>query len=963
MNYPLPTNKVNWVARWIWPAGEADPTKGRWVLARKRLDLAAAPGRPRLHITADSRYVLWVNGERLGYGPVRSYPEARHYDTYDLAGRLVAGANEIRVLVLHYGVGTFQYLPGPGGLLAQLEWEEDGRTFRAGSDHTWEMADHPGYDTRVPRITCQQGWVEHFDARFPEPAWGQPQVRGPLGETLVPRPVPFLTEEPVYPIRVLETRLVQPPAAVWGVDLRPNFLPGYLRANPKELPGFLATLVHIDSPCIAIFEAQSHVKGCLRVNGRDPRPLTPTNRFAVGWRVEADLQAGDNLILIDLAGLYFDWSASYAVEAPVPLTPRDPLGGGARFVTLGPMPDAGTHQAIWDARGAADLVPYAPLAWPVRMEDELNAHVFDLVTLAQPVPGSVHAQGLDLLCTGGREGATIYPAHGGEDVELLFDFGRMTVGWLEFEVEAEAGVIMDWCGFESIQEGVRDYPWEANVVLRYTSRGGVQRYTSVVRRGFRYLNLTLRGLRSPLKLRAVRTLLSTYPLAERGSFLCDDWALNRIWQIGAYTTRLCSEDTFVDCPTYEQTYWVGDARNESLVNLAAFGAQALSRHSLLLPAPSLASSLLVNSQVPSAWHEILPAWSFLWVLAVEEYYRWSGERPFLEEIYPAVAEQGRRCETLLGPDGLFRIGEGSNLLDWAAMDTPLDAAVTHVNAWLVEAYRRQAAMARALDRPEEVERCQVLARGLAEAINLHLWDERRQAYADCLRVESGLSPVISQQTNTVAFLCGCVPPERLPAVRRLIVDPPQGVVWAGSPFTLHFVLEALARMGEYERLLQVIRRNWGMMIERGASTCWETLPGYEPNGRWTRSHCHAWSAAPTYFLSTLQLGVTPLTPGFTRARIAPMPAGLRWAHGAVPTPHGEITVAWRIDAAGFQVDVVLPEGVAAEVVPPERPGGYREAVADGEGVTAAWHSRAILATGAQARLNFRGPDRIGTSNA
>jgi hypothetical protein len=297
------------------------------------------------------------------------------------------------------------------------------------------------------------------------------------------------------------------------------------------------------------------------------------------------------------------------------------------------------------------------------------------------------------------------------------------------------------------------------------------------------------------------------------------------------------------------------------------------------------------------------------------------------------------------------------------MDTPLDAAVTHVNAWLAEAYRRQAAMAHALDRPEEAERCQALGEALAEAINLHLWDETRQAYADCLHNETGLSLVISQQTNTVAFLCGCVPPERLPAVRRLILDPPQGVVGAGSPFTLHFVLEALARMGEYERLLQVIRRTWGMMIDRGATTCWETLPGYEPNGRWTRSHCHAWSAAPTYFLSTLQLGVTSLEPGFTRARIAPIPAGLRWAHGTVPTPHGEIAVDWRIDEAGFQVEVALPEGVAAEVVPPDRLGRYPEVVADGEGVTAAWHSRAILAPGARARLNFRGPVRTGASNA
>lgn len=35
-----------------------------------------------------------------------------------------------------------------------------------------------------------------------------------------------------------------------------------------------------------------------------------------------------------------------------------------------------------------------------------------------------------------------------------------------------------------------------------------------------------------------------------------------IYEMSLYTTRLCMEDTYVDCPTYEQTYWVGDARNE-----------------------------------------------------------------------------------------------------------------------------------------------------------------------------------------------------------------------------------------------------------------------------------------------------------------------------------------------------------------------------------------------------------------
>ena len=43
------------------------------------------------------------------------------------------------------------------------------------------------------------------------------------------------------------------------------------------------------------------------------------------------------------------------------------------------------------------------------------------------------------------------------------------------------------------------------------------------------------------------------PVWPRGMFRCSDSRLNQIWDFSAYTLRMCSEDTFTDCPTYEQT--------------------------------------------------------------------------------------------------------------------------------------------------------------------------------------------------------------------------------------------------------------------------------------------------------------------------------------------------------------------------------------------------------------------------
>ena len=55
-----------------------------------------------LHFTADTRYKLYINGERIAIGPSRSSPLIWYYDTIDVASYLDPGQNEIRFEVLRY---------------------------------------------------------------------------------------------------------------------------------------------------------------------------------------------------------------------------------------------------------------------------------------------------------------------------------------------------------------------------------------------------------------------------------------------------------------------------------------------------------------------------------------------------------------------------------------------------------------------------------------------------------------------------------------------------------------------------------------------------------------------------------------------------------------------------------------------------------------------------------------------
>ena len=138
---------------------------------------------------------------------------------------------------------------------------------------------------------------------------------------------------------------------------------------------------------------------------------------------------------------------------------------------------------------------------------------------------------------------------------------------------------------------------------------------------------------------------------------------------------------------------------------------------------------------------------------------------------------------------------------------------------------------------------------------------------------------------------------------------------AGSPFFEFFLLEAYQQEGRDQEFIDTIREDWGFMVDMGATTFWEMWSGR--GGRLTRSHCHGWSAAPTFFLGTWVLGVRPDGPGFQPCIIEPHPGSLAWCRGRVPTPLGDVDVQWENDPdAPFTLRIIAPEVLELDVRPP-----------------------------------------------
>ena len=137
-----PAQRVEWHANWI--SHPTAPLREAGVFHfRKILDLESRPARFLVHVSADNRFILFVNGRRVGEGPARGDLPHWRYETFDLALFFVAGRNVIAATVWNFGM----YAP-----IAQISdrtaflVEGDSKSEQiVNTDGTWEVEAEQGH--------------------------------------------------------------------------------------------------------------------------------------------------------------------------------------------------------------------------------------------------------------------------------------------------------------------------------------------------------------------------------------------------------------------------------------------------------------------------------------------------------------------------------------------------------------------------------------------------------------------------------------------------------------------------------------------------------------------------------------------------------------------------------------------------------------------------------------------------
>jgi len=521
--------------------------------------------------------------------------------------------------------------------------------------------------------------------------------------------------------------------------------------------------------------------------------------------------------------------------------------------------------------------------------------------------------------------------------KTLVDFGQNLVGWLRLEARGEAGTMITIRHAEVLEHdelGTRPLR-TAEATDRFILSGADDTFEPTFTfHGFRYVEVdgwpggvdALRHAQGAL----IAVVVSS-ELQRIGEFECSDELLNQLHRNVVWGTRGNFLDVPTDCPQRDERLgWTGDIAVFTPTAAYLFDVEGFLRDWLAdVAAEQRAADGMVAFVVPDVLKyvkrpshfptaESTAIWSDAVVWVPWALWQAHGNLEILSDQFDSMVAHLRRVESLLSSTGLW--DTGFQFGDWldptAPPDQPARAKADKgvvATACLYRDARIVTDTADLLGRTEEAAQFTALAERTRAAFNDHYVNDDGTIHSD------------AQTAYTLAIAFGLLDDqtEELAGKRlaELVAESGYRIQtgFAGTPY----IMDALSATGHvdeaYRLLLQREVPSWLYSVTMGATTIWERWDSMLPDGtinpgEMTSFNHYALGAVADWMHRTIG-GISPLEPGYSKVLIKPQPGGgISWARSSLETRHGRISVVWsRADSGSMEVDVEIPDGVAAQL--------------------------------------------------
>ena len=438
---------------------------------------------------------------------------------------------------------------------------------------------------------------------------------------------------------------------------------------------------------------------------------------------------------------------------------------------------------------------------------------------------------------------------------FTLDLGVERVGFYTLDVTAPAGVVIEMSGAELLREG---RPWifrkGVNYSIRFRTREGRQSFTSFSWSGFRYLHVVVRGDASGVRFHRLGCVERKAPLIGRAAPSAGDPELARVSDLCRHTLETCALEHLIDCPTREQTQYWGDAVFIAQSLWKGFGAREYLEWYLecFLHAP-----VNEDGQIPAAYpspseHVLL---DYTLIPLIGQRFHWQNTGAYFkpDETVERALLLKRWYDRHTNDAGVIEFDhEGYsekkqiNFIDhpgvpWHDFTHPgieRAGASCPLSAFFCGYLRILADMTDSLGRPE--------ARGLAEQADRLDESIRREFFDGTVFHDAKRDGVLSEgtswQTNSLAVYFDIIKRREARAALRAMLDGYDRLCRC-TPYFHFYFLWALRKADMEREAVRLIKKEWGRMIERGATTTWECFDGGPRD-----SLCHPWATAPFLFL-------------------------------------------------------------------------------------------------------------------
>lgn len=322
-----------------------------------------------------------------------------------------------------------------------------------------------------------------------------------------------------------------------------------------------------------------------------------------------------------------------------------------------------------------------------------------------------------------------------------------------------------------------------------------------------------------------------------------DEQLTAIDRVSLNTLKECMQEVFEDGPKRDRRLWIGDLRLEALTDYVTFKNIDIIKRCLYLFAGLTGQNgrvhpCLFEKSYPFKPDYFLSDYSLIFIACLYDYAVYTGDKEFVEELYPVAEAQFRYVCTMYDENKGM---PSASHIDWCI---GLDKATPFEGIFLYTA-RQLAELAQMLGKDNRN-----ILKTIAK-VDRHM---RSLKDLESGLIVSGESRQLSSTSQVWAVLSGAFDEVECREI-LLKMDSFEFEYTMHSPYMYHYYVEALYKAGLDDKAEEVIRNYWGKMVDLGADCFFEVFnPENEreaPYGDFvTNSACHAWSCTASYWIRT-----------------------------------------------------------------------------------------------------------------